>query len=497
MIRKIFTILFATVLTLASGSAFAGFEDMDLIRVYYDGGSNEYVTALGNVNTILAGSAITVPGSFGSLPTGRAVYFAINRTLPGQVWASGSPAVATTSIGSITTLSSAVNASFNSWGGSVATSYSGPSSLANSYYKKFSGGNVNTIGTLTNFVSSALRLNTEINIAGLINGTDSTMTQTLYYFATATAAGATNPNRTGVAVATIVTNADGSTTITPTGGAPTPTAPGVTIDATSSITQTAATLNGRVSANNAGVTSISFNYGLNISYGSTMTATPTTLAANAVNSPVAAAINGLSCGSLYHFNIVATNSAGTTNGPDQSFTTAACSQAIIPISFTPPNLTVGSASTANTSASSGLPIKFATTTPTICNVTGSTVTGITEGLCTVTADQPGDTTFAAAPQVSQDITVVAPIIKINAAKVPLNTIALALSAPNADAVVLVQAAPVFVEDVLMNNPVTIQLKGGFTDANFSSQTSITTIKGSLTVKSGTLRVSHFNIRPNI
>src|SRR6185436_7946650 len=34
--------------------------------------------------------------------------------------------------------------------------------------------------------------------------------------------------------------------------------------------------------------------------------------------------SGLSCNTLYHFRIVGTNSAGTSNGLDNTFTTAAC-----------------------------------------------------------------------------------------------------------------------------------------------------------------------------
>ena len=56
-------------------------------------------------------------------------------------------------------------------------------------------------------------------------------------------------------------------------------------------------------------------------------------------------------------------------------------------------------------ASSGLPVRYGSLTPTVCSVNGSTglVTGLASGTCTVAADQPGNSHFAPAPQVSQDI----------------------------------------------------------------------------------------------
>ena len=45
--------------------------------------------------------------------------------------------------------------------------------------------------------------------------------------------------------------------------------------------------------------------------------------ADAVAHPVSASLTGLVPGALYHVRLVATNSAGTTFGPDQTFTTPA------------------------------------------------------------------------------------------------------------------------------------------------------------------------------
>lgn len=102
-----------------------------------------------------------------------------------------------------------------------------------------------------------------------------------------------------------------------------PSAPTVTTTAASALTTAGATLNGTVSSNNA-ATTVTFEYGLTAAYGSTATATQSPLAAGANASAVSAAITGLSCNTLYHFRVKGVNSAGTSNGGDLTFTTAAC-----------------------------------------------------------------------------------------------------------------------------------------------------------------------------
>jgi hypothetical protein len=97
--------------------------------------------------------------------------------------------------------------------------------------------------------------------------------------------------------------------------------PVVTTTAATSVTTTGATLNGTVNANNASTTVI-FEYGLTTGYGSTVTAVQSPVSggtATAVN----AAITGLTPNTLYHFRAVGTNSGGTTNGNDMTFTTSA------------------------------------------------------------------------------------------------------------------------------------------------------------------------------
>jgi len=87
------------------------------------------------------------------------------------------------------------------------------------------------------------------------------------------------------------------------------------------ITAATATLNGTVNAN-GNSSSVSFQYGLTAAYGSTIAATPATATGLTVTNE-SAGITGLSFNTTYHYRIVATNLAGTSNGNDMTFTTGA------------------------------------------------------------------------------------------------------------------------------------------------------------------------------
>jgi hypothetical protein len=91
----------------------------------------------------------------------------------------------------------------------------------------------------------------------------------------------------------------------------------------SGITATGATLNGTGNANGADAT-VSFQYGSTTSYGSSIGATPGSIAASAGETSVSASLSGLTCNSTYHYRAKGVNNAGTGYGEDVSFTTAAC-----------------------------------------------------------------------------------------------------------------------------------------------------------------------------
>ncbi|KRA73095.1 hypothetical protein ASD78_16040 [Lysobacter sp. Root667] len=53
------------------------------------------------------------------------------------------------------------------------------------------------------------------------------------------------------------------------------------------------------------------------------------------------------------------------------------------------------------------PVVFASTTPSVCSVSGNTATMLSGGSCALTADQAGDANYSAAPQVSLNVTIAA------------------------------------------------------------------------------------------
>lgn len=76
------------------------------------------------------------------------------------------------------------------------------------------------------------------------------------------------------------------------------------------------------------------------------------------------------------------------------------------ISFGPiPAETANTTLALSATASSGLPVVFATTTPGICTASGSMASLLASGSCIILANQPGDTTYAAASPVSQTFSV--------------------------------------------------------------------------------------------
>ena len=72
----------------------------------------------------------------------------------------------------------------------------------------------------------------------------------------------------------------------------------------------------------------------------------------------------------------------------------------------PGAIVVGGTATVGATATSGLPVVFSSSTPTLCTVSGSTVTGVSAGTCTIRASQPGNALWNAAPDVERSFAVV-------------------------------------------------------------------------------------------
>lgn len=95
--------------------------------------------------------------------------------------------------------------------------------------------------------------------------------------------------------------------------------PTATTIAASNINTTTATLNGTVNSNGL-ATSISFQWGTTTSYGNATASQ--SISSGSTSIGVTANLAGLTASATYHYRLVATNSAGTTNGNDVAFSTA-------------------------------------------------------------------------------------------------------------------------------------------------------------------------------
>lgn len=100
--------------------------------------------------------------------------------------------------------------------------------------------------------------------------------------------------------------------------APTPSVPLVTILPATEITATSARLNATVPVmDQYNSATLSFMYGTTDKYGSTVT--PAT-----VEGKTSASITGLTCGTKYHYRLIAQNAVGKSGSADMAFTTPSC-----------------------------------------------------------------------------------------------------------------------------------------------------------------------------
>jgi hypothetical protein len=96
--------------------------------------------------------------------------------------------------------------------------------------------------------------------------------------------------------------------------------PTVSAQSASSVSGTAATLNGTVNPEGLAVTECKFEYGTSSAYGSTKPCEGS-IPTDGNDHPVTAALTGLDLGATYHFRVVATNANGTNESNDETFTT--------------------------------------------------------------------------------------------------------------------------------------------------------------------------------
>jgi len=97
--------------------------------------------------------------------------------------------------------------------------------------------------------------------------------------------------------------------------------------------------------------------------------------------------------------------SATSNVAAGNFIINSADQAIGTITFTPASLVVSGTTTVSATATSGLTVNFSSNTEAVCTVSGSTVTGVSAGTCTIKAIQAGNGNFNAAPDATQSLEV--------------------------------------------------------------------------------------------
>jgi len=181
------------------------------------------------------------------------------------------------------------------------------------------------------------------------------------------------------------TNASGSSSATITIEV-VPPAPTVSTLAADGILSSEATLNGTINSNDEYTyTTVTFDYGLTTSYGTTVTATQSPVTGTTAT-PVSYVLSGLVPNTTYHFRVNGVNNGGTTNGSDLTFTTSAAAPTVTTNaagSITTTGATLnGSVNSKNASTAVtfeyGLTTSYGTTvTATQSPVAGTTATAVT------------------------------------------------------------------------------------------------------------------------
>src|SRR4029077_12306551 len=98
--------------------------------------------------------------------------------------------------------------------------------------------------------------------------------------------------------------------------------PRITSEPTTAIGHEEATINAKVNPDQL-ATTYHFEYGESSAYGTEVPLGGASIGSGAVPVAISAALSKLKLGVTYHFRVIASNSAGTTSGPDQKFTTIA------------------------------------------------------------------------------------------------------------------------------------------------------------------------------
>jgi alpha-tubulin suppressor-like RCC1 family protein len=174
-------------------------------------------------------------------------------------------------------------------------------------------------------------------------------------------------------------------------------APNVHTEPASAVTNTSATLNGEVEANNL-PTTYRFEYGTSTVYGSSAPLPEGSAGSGATAEAVSATIGELQPETVYHYRIVATNSDGTTYGRDQQLDTATpVVTGVSPSSgglagYRPAQITGANFVNVTSVSFGSSKTSFTVNSPT--SITANIPVGEREGAVTVTVTTPAGTSAA-------------------------------------------------------------------------------------------------------
>ena len=151
---------------------------------------------------------------------------------------------------------------------------------------------------------------------------------------------------------------------------------------------------------------------------------------NLSSSPVATVVGGnvttatvsIPTTGTYYFALKSYDAAGNQSVPSNIVSATISSAAAQTITFgaPPSNCSANGTCSVSATASSGLPVTFSSQTSSVCTISGSTVTGVTVGTCTIAANQAGNASYSAAPQVAQSFSIAGKAQAITFGSAPSN-----------------------------------------------------------------------------
>ncbi|RZJ09272.1 MAG: hypothetical protein EOO54_22240, partial [Haliea sp.] len=125
-------------------------------------------------------------------------------------------------------------------------------------------------------------------------------------------------------------------------------------------------------------------------------------------SPAGALTGTPTAAGSFNFTVTATSSNNFSGTRAYTLAIAQGTQAITGFSATPAAPVFapgGTFALSATGGASGNPVVFASTSPAVCTVAGTTVTMLASGSCALTADQAGNTNYTAAPQATLSVSI--------------------------------------------------------------------------------------------